>query len=161
MLALVPMTEAGFPAFLEAAIESYANDNVASGRWNASDAPALAREETQRLLPQNEATAENYLFVLHDSELKAHVGYLWFGTLARGAKKVAYLYQLYVNAQLRRRGYGRQAMHAFEKEALKRRHEALALNVFATNAGARRLYEAVGYSASSIVMHKELPPRDA
>ena len=52
-------------------------------------------------------------------------------------------------------------MFAFEKEALSRRYDALGLHVFATNGGAHRLYQAMGYSASSITMHKELGPSDA
>ena len=161
MFALVPMKEGDFPAFFEAAVESYTKNNVAGGRWNAADAPALAREETQRLLPQNERTADNRLFVLEDKDREAEVGYLWFGTMTRGTKKVAYLYQLHVHAQFRRKGYGHQAMRAFEREAHASGHDALALTVFAANSGAHRLYESVGYRASSIVMRKELRPRES
>ena len=161
MLALVPMAEDDFSTFFEAVAESHAEDNIAAGRWNASDAPDLAREETKRLLPGNEKTAENHLFVLKDTELKTEIGYLWFGNVTRASKKVAYLYQLYIHPQFRRLGYGRQAMYVFEKEALSRGFDALALHVFATNGGAHRLYQAVGYSASSIVMRKELRQSDA
>ncbi len=52
-------------------------------------------------------------------------------------------------------------MHAFETEAISSGHDALALNVSAPNGGAIRLYEAVGYSASSMVMRKELRRSDA
>ena len=155
MLALIPMEAAEYAAFFEVASESYAKDNVANGRWNAADASTLAREETKRLLPADEKTAENHLFVLQDADLNVEVGYLWYGTLARGTKKVAFLFQIYIHAQFRRKGYGRQAMQAFENEALRGEHNALALNVSAINTDALRLYEAVGYSASSMVMRKE------
>ena len=161
MLSLVPMTEDEFSTFFETVGESHARDNIAAGRWNASNAPALAREETKRLLPGNEKTPENYLFVLQDIGLKSEIGYLWFGNTTRTTKKVAYLYQLYIHPQFRRQGYGRQAMFAFEKEALSRGYDALGLHVFATNGGAHRLYQTVGYTASSISMHKELGPSDA
>ena len=161
MLTLIPMEAAAFAAFSEVASDNYAKDNVANGRWNASDAPNLAREETRRLLPDGEKTADNYLFVLQDTDLNAEVGYLWYGTLVRGTKKVAFLYQIYIHAQFRRKGYGHQAMHAFETEALKTLHNSLALNVSAINAGARRLYDVAGYSASSLTMLKELRPGDA
>ena len=161
MLALFPMTEDEFSTFFETVAESHAKDNIAASRWNDSDAPALAREETKRLLPANEKTPENYLFVLQDIDLKSEIGYLWFGNTTRATKKVAYLYQVYIHPQFRRQGYGRQAMFAFEKEALSRGYDALGLHVFATNGGAHRLYQAMGYSASSITMHKELGPSDA
>lgn len=161
MVTLIPMDTAAFAAFSEIAADNLAKDNVANGRWNASDAPTLAREETQRLLPEGEKTKDNYLFVLRDTVPNAEVGYLWYGTMVRGTKKVGFLYQIYIHAQFRRQGYGRQAMHAFETEALKSRHNTLALNVSAVNADARRLYEATGYSASSLTMLKELRRSDA
>ena len=161
MLALIPMEAAAFAAFFEVASDSYAKDNVANGRWNPTDASTLAREETKRLLPEGERTAENHLFLLRDTDLNVEVGYLWYGTMIRGTKKVAFLFQIYIHAPFRRKGYGRQAMHALEREALGSQHDALALNVSALNADALRLYEAVGYSASSMVMRKELRRSDA
>ena len=161
MLKLIPMEAAAFTTFFEVASGNYAIDNVANGRWNDSDAPTLAREETKRLLPDGEKTAENYLFVLQDTDLNAEVGYLWYGTLVRGTKKVAFLYQIYIHDQFRRKGYGHQAMSAFETEALGSLHNALALNVSAINAAARRLYEVVGYSASSLTLLKDLRRGDA
>jgi ribosomal protein S18 acetylase RimI-like enzyme len=154
LLALVAMTTADFAAFFELAAESHARDNVSNGRWSPTDAPALARQESKKLLPEGERTAGNYLFVLRDLDANVEVGYLWYGTVARGAKKVAFLYQIYIHAQFRRKGFGRQAMHAFEKAALGTDHDELALNVSAANEAARRLYEAIGYSESSIVMRK-------
>ena len=113
------------------------------------------------MLPEGEKTADNCLFVLRDTHLNAEVGYLWYGTLVRGTKKIAFLNQIYIHGQFRGRGYGRQAMHAFETEALTTQHNTLALNVSAINAAARRLYEATGYSASSLMMLKDLRRSDA
>ena len=161
MLALIPMPEDEFLAFFETVAASHAEDNIAAGRWSASEAATLAREETKRLLPANEKTPENYLFVLQDTGLGAEIGCLWFGTMSRATKKVAYLYQIYIHPLFRRKGYARQAMLAFEKEALSRKYDALALHVFATNEGAHRLYQAMGYRASSITMRKEFGPSDA
>lgn len=161
MITLIPLEAAEFAAFSEVASNNYAKDNVANGRWNASDAPTLAKEETKRLLPEGEKTADNYLFMLRDTQLNAEVGYLWYGTLVRGTKKIAFLNQIYIHGQFRRRGYGRQAMLEFEKEALNSGHNTLALNVSSVNVDARRLYEATGYSASSLMMLKDLRRSDA
>lgn len=155
------MDSTAFAEFSEVAASNYAKDNVANGRWNAADAPTLAKEETQRLLPDGEKTKDNFLFVLRDTDANAEVGYLWYGTMVRGTKKVGFLYQIYLHTQFRRQGYGRQAMQAFEAEALKSQHNALALNVSAVNADARRLYEATGYGTSSLTMLKDLRRSDA
>jgi GNAT superfamily N-acetyltransferase len=150
------MGEADFPAFFDTASESYARDNVASGRWNEVDAPALAREETRKLLSLDEKTPDNHLFLLRAPDINADVGYLWYGTLTRGTQRVAFLFQLFIHAHCRRRGYGREALQAFEHHASGTGHHSLALNVFASNRGARQLYEGVGYSPTSIGMRKEL-----
>jgi GNAT superfamily N-acetyltransferase len=157
LLALIPMETAEFPEFFEAASSNYAEQNVANGRWNAAEALELAREETSRLLPEGEKTADNLLFVLRDTDRGVDIGYLWYGAMARGTKRVAFLYQLYIHPQHRRQGYGRQAMRWFEEQAIRQGFDALALNVSATNQGAVRLYEASGYNPSSIVMRKQLP----
>lgn len=161
MLALVPLTEVEFSKFFEAVADSHASNCAAAGRWTASDAPAMAHEETKRLLPGNEKTPENYLFVIQDTTARTEVGYLWFRDLTRAAKRVAYLCQIYIHPRWRRLGYGRNAMLAFEKEALIRGYDALGLHVFATNGAAHSLYQALGYDASSITMFKELEPSDA
>jgi ribosomal protein S18 acetylase RimI-like enzyme len=152
------MNASDFPAFFETASNSYARDNAASGRWPEHDAPSLAREETKRLLALDEKTPDNFLFVLHASGASTDVGYLWYGTHVRGASRVAFLFQLYIHEQYRRQGYGRQALLAFERHALNAGHDALALNVFASNQGALLLYESAGYSPTSIGMRK-LPAR--
>ena len=154
------MRDAEFPAFFKAASNSYARDNAATGRWTENDAPVLASEELKRLLPLGEKTPDHYLFVLHDPSAAADVGYMWYATQARATSRVAFLFQLYVHEQSRRQGYGRQALVAFEHHALDTGHNSLALNVFATNSGALRLYEAAGYSPTSIGMRK-LPARSA
>lgn len=156
LVKLQRMTSEGFPAFFEAASDSYANDNAASGRWNSADAPDLAREELRRLLPQAESTPGNALFELLDPARGVKVGYLWYGTVSRGTRKVAFLFQLLVLAEYRLQGYGLQAMEAFEHEAQTTGHHSLALNVFASNPGALKLYERVGYIPTSIGMRKEL-----
>jgi hypothetical protein len=96
VISLQRMAESEFPAFFEAASDSYARDNAASGRWSESDAPSLAREETRRLLPQAERTPDNELFVIRDTTSSTAVGYVWYGSLTRGTKKVAFLFQLYI-----------------------------------------------------------------
>ena len=156
MLDLIPITEDEFSAFFETVAESHAHDNVVAGRWTSTEAMALAREETSRLLPSNEKTPNNHIFVLQDSNLKVEVGYLWFGDTTRAGRKIAFMFQLYIHPQCRGKGYGREAMTAFEKEALSRDFNALSLHVFATNGDAHRLYQSMGYSASSITMRKDL-----
>lgn len=161
MIVLAPLTEGEFSAFFDTVADSHATDSIVAGRWSASDASALAREELKRLLPANEKTPENCLFVLQRTHPPSEVGYLWFRGMTRATQRVAYLCQLYIHERFRRQGYGRQAMVAFENEALGRGYDALGLHVYATNGHAHRLYQTLGFAASSITMYKELRPMDA
>lgn len=161
MVSLQRMSGSEFPAFFEAASDSYAADNAASGRWSETDAPSLAREETRRLLPRAEKTPDHELFVIRDTVSSIAVGYVWYGSLTRGTKKLAFLFQLYIHPQHRRQGFGRRALAAFEDEARNTGHDSLGLNVFVTNPGAVKLYESTGYLPISIGMRKELARGDA
>lgn len=75
---------------------------------------------------------------------------MWHGTLLCGTK-VAFLLQICVRPQSRGQGYVHRTMKGFEQEAQRSRLSPLSLNVLASNAGALRLYELVGYRRSSIV----------
>lgn len=154
---LVRMREESFKRFFELAVQSYAEDNVASGRWSSQDAVLQARTETTRLLPQGLATQDNDLFEIQLSASGDVVGYLWAAALKRGVKKVAYIYQLYVLPEFRRQGHARSALQAYEAMAKQRGFGSVALNVFGSNTVAQALYRSLGFAVTTIGMHKDLP----
>jgi len=117
MTALVPMQPEAFAAFLEIASAGYAADNVASGRWLDHEALQLARAESEALLPNGVATPDNYLFEILADPGGPSVGFLWFAALARGSRRVAYLYQLEVHPPFRRCGHGLAALALLESIA--------------------------------------------
>src|SRR5664279_872687 len=104
MTTLVPMGEDVFALFVETSVSGYAHDNIAAGRWTADEALDLSRAEFARLLPQGLATPHNHLYEIRDQTGCKTVGFLWFATVARGNTKVAYVYQLEVHPEFRRRG---------------------------------------------------------
>lgn len=110
MTTLIPMRQEEFGAFFEEGVRSYAADNVASGRWSPDDALGLARVETERLLPQGLATPKNYLYDIQDEGLKQSVGFVWFAVAARGGTELAYVYQIQVKPEFRRKGHARAAL---------------------------------------------------
>jgi hypothetical protein len=71
MTILVPMPAERFAEFVDAAAASHAADNVASGRWSAQEAQALARAELERLLPDGHGTPDHYLYDINPIR-KAH-----------------------------------------------------------------------------------------
>lgn len=117
--------------------------------------------ETQQLLPHGENTSDHFLYGISIEGVSECVGYLWFATMQRGSAKVAYVYQVMIKPAFRRRGYAKQAMSAVEKAAIAAGHTSMALNVFAQNTGARKLYESLGYGITNMNMARQLPPGDA
>jgi len=161
MTELVRMREESFERFFELVVHSHAEDNVASGRWSSQDAVLQARTEATRLLPQGFATKDNDLFEIQLPASGEVVGYLWAGALNRGAKKVAYIYQLYVLPEFRRQGHARKALQSYEAIARQGGFGSVALNVFGSNTGAQMLYRSLGFAITSIGMHKDLARDDA
>ena len=161
MTTLISMRPEFFPAFLALAAETYASENVASGRWPAEVALELARKETERLLPQGLETPKNYLLEVLDAEAGPTVGFVWFASTTRGSASAAFIYQIYVEPQARGQGHARAALVAVETYAQSQGMAAVLLHVFSHNTGAQALYRSVGYSVASLNMHKLLPPGDA
>jgi ribosomal protein S18 acetylase RimI-like enzyme len=143
-----------FSSFLDLAVASYAADNVAAGRWPAAEAESLARAETERLLAQGPATPDHYLYEIRDGTNPSTVGYLWFAAVPRGSTRVAFVFQVKVKPEFRRRGHARAALEAAERIARAEGFAGIALHVFARNEPARALYASLGYEVASVNMLK-------
>ena len=92
------------------------------------------------------------------------VGYLWLGPQNPPAPGAWWIWDISIDEQHRRHGYGRQAMLLGEEEVGRRGGRVLGLNVFGFNTGARALYESLGYETTAVQMQKrlgaDLPDRD-
>jgi len=94
-------------------------------------------------LPEGVASAGQELFVAEVGGVE--VGVLWFGMRTRGGRPHAFILDIEVGAEHRRRGHGRAMMLAAEREAVRLGAESIGLHVFGFNTGAIRLYEGLGY----------------
>lgn len=147
---------AHFDRFVAAATQAYAADNVSVGRWDAASAAGLAAAEFKQLLPEGIATPDHFFHEIVEAPGGAAMGYVWFGAMQRGTRRIAYLYQLLVLPAYRRQGHARAALIALEGIAREQRFDALALNVFASNEAAHALYRSAGFAATAISMQKPL-----
>ena len=150
------MSAEAFEGFLRAAIESYAKQNVESGRWSAESALELSRAEHDKLLPHGLATKDAHLFEILDPETNVAVGTLWLAVHDRAGTPAGYVYNVEVDQKHRRKGHARRAFEALEPICRNLGLSSVGLNVFAYNVPARRLYEALGYEATAITMRKNL-----
>ena len=156
MTALIPMSPSAFEGFLRAAVESYARQNVASGRWPVESAMELSRAEHDKLLPQGSATEDAHLFEIIDSETNAIVGTLWLAVQNAAGTPAGYVYNIEIVEEHRREGHARRALEALEPICRGLGLSSVGLHVFAFNTPARRLYETLGYEATGITMRKSL-----
>lgn len=155
---LRPMTAEQFPEFRELIVASYAADNLATGRWHASDASLLSEEDTDKALHAGVDTPGCLLFAMTVRSVAEPVGYLWATAFGRGLARSVFVCQVIVKPPYRRRGYARSALQGLEQLARQTGHDSIGLTVFATNEGARALYDSLGYRPTSITMQKDFSP---
>jgi len=144
-----PMTEDEYRAWDDHSRESYAQDWIRRGVPKA-EAYAKSERSHAELLPQGSAT-ENMLFSVVEHE-GARVGTLWLGE-REGA---AFVYDVRVDDAYLGQGHGRTLMLLAEAQAVAAGRSRIALNVFAGNAPAERLYESLGYETTMYHLYKKL-----
>jgi len=156
MVKLVPMTPGEFDSFLEHGIQEYAKDRVRAGFWTQAESLARSRKEHRALLPDGLKSRYHHLYTVQDGETGAAVGVLWFKSDLDSSRGSGFIFDLEIHEPFRRKGYARQAMLELENVARGMGLHQLGLHVFAFNAGARALYEGLGYSVASLNMLKDL-----
>jgi ribosomal protein S18 acetylase RimI-like enzyme len=161
MTILEPMPPERFEEFANVATASHAADSVATGRWLEHESEAFARAELARHLPQQAATPDHQFYEIRPCPAGPRLGFVWVGTMPRGSVRVAYVFQLFVYPEHRRQGHGRAALLQVEKLAEAMGLTGVALNVFGSNSAAQALYRSLGYSVTSLSMHKPLSTRPA
>ena len=84
------------------------------------------------------------------------VGYAWFVPEERPSGRVAFIYDIAVGPEHRRKGYARAALAEIETWALTHDCVAVQLHVFGGNTGARELYRRAGYVETDVTMLKRV-----
>lgn len=150
MTRLRPMRPNVFPAFVDAAVKSYAQDNVNAERWTETEAFELARGEIALLLFRGLDTPEHRLFEIEDDADGTLVGFLWLSSIPRGNARVVFVYQLVVFEPYRGRGHAKAALRQAAALAAADGHERMELHVFSHNTAALRVYASVGFETTSL-----------
>ncbi|KDN87051.1 GNAT family N-acetyltransferase [Kitasatospora cheerisanensis] len=117
-----------------------------------------ARQGSAQFLPNGADTAGHHLMAAEDADGRV-VGEAWIGPDPRQALtggNSAWLYDLYVSPEVRRRGYGSAVLRAAEALTAREGWTALGLNVFGGNEAAIALYRASGYRVAAMSLHKEI-----
>ena len=155
MPVLRPITDEEFNVWRETVIPEYAQDKVDSGQWPAESAIELSRKKYEELLPQGKNTENNYIYTVLSGDGQP-VGILWIAAKDRAKKKIAFVYDILIWPEHRRRGHAFRAFQALELEAVRLGLAGVALHVFGHNHEAHALYTKLGYIATNISMFKPL-----
>jgi len=151
---LEAMTDEQYRVYRAYAEEDYARNIAKSGAMSMADAVQKAADDFARLHPDGLATPDDLLWVACDGDVE--VGMVGLRLQHRSDGLHAFGFDFRVYSQLRRRGYGRAIMVAVEQVCRERNVVSVGLNVFGFNAGARSLYEQMGFEVTSIQMSKRL-----
>jgi ribosomal protein S18 acetylase RimI-like enzyme len=155
-IVLRPITAAELAARIPGLVDGYAQDIHGTGRVSADHARAEAQRELDELLPDGVDTPDTLLLVAEDAGRP--VGWIWLSLPGANNRDAAWVYDIEVAQDERGKGYGRAIMRAAEAELVARGVPRLALNVFAHNTVARRLYESLGFEVTAQRMIKKLDP---
>jgi len=156
MTTLRPMRPDTYPAYVESSIEGYAQDNISSGRWPEAGALERSRREFDALLPAGLDTPDNFLFEILDEQEGQVVGFVWYAIERKKGPCSAYIYDLEIKIEHRRKGHALRALQALESIAAAAGANSMGLNVFANNLGAQELYNQLGYAPTNFNMRKPL-----
>jgi len=151
---LQPMTEEEFTRYCAEAIPGYAAEVGRSDGVPEAKALEVARESWARILPQGRATPGHSFHWVVDAATGDRVGHLWV-FLDPGSPR-AYIYDIEIRPEFRRRGYAAAALAAAERLGRDGHAVRLELHVFGHNAGAIALYEKLGFTTTHLMMSKPL-----
>jgi ribosomal protein S18 acetylase RimI-like enzyme len=121
------------------------------GRWRAR---SLA--EFDELLPQGAATPNNHLLEILESEQGSTVGTLWFAAEEREGQKIAFIYDIQIKAEFRRRGHAKKALAELEPMVKALGLARISLHVSGRNPESQALYKQLGFAVMGISMSKAL-----
>ena len=152
---LRPMTSEEFDAWLPRQVAEYAEMIAASGAMPPEAAQAKAVADTVRVLPRGLASPGQLLFRVMAAGTA--VGSLWLGVPGPDPDpRMAWVYDIQIDAAYRGHGYGRLAMRLAEDEVRSRGMTSLGLNVHGQNTVARTLYDSLGYEVMAQQMKKSV-----
>lgn len=148
-------------------IKSYMIENLAAFSKQSRSA---CEKEIDALLPAGEKTQKHYLYAIEikstcadkqaadsvdissdyagihaNSNAGITVGYLWFFAVEKEGRDIAFLMDIFVRPEYRRKGIARNALGLAEKFPAERGCDTIRLHVEDSNSAAKNLYAGLGY----------------
>ena len=156
---LESIAESELGTFLNTIRPSYAAERALADHIPYVDAERFVRRQFEESLPQGFRTLGHHFFRIFDTATGVHVGIVWFRL--DKASREAYINNVTVSPEHRRKGFASAALEAIAGRAQSEGCTVLALNVFAANTAAQRLYQKFGLKVVSMYMNMSLLHADA
>ena len=150
-LRLEPMSAEDVSAFVVGQLGEYTDQIERYAGWTREEAVGKATRDMAQTFPDGKPLPGHHFFHLVGEA--GRVGVLWYRQDDRGL----WLFQVTIDPEHRRQGFGREAMALLEAEATRLGAPRIELNVFGGNEAARELYRSLGYREEAVVMSKRAP----
>jgi GNAT superfamily N-acetyltransferase len=156
MVVFREMSETEYTSWRELAVKEYADDLAEAGYETREHALESSAREFDSMLPKGLKSEGNHLCVVIDEQSSQRVGTIWY--MERGGRRTNTIFigDIRMDEHCRGKGYGAATLKHLEVEARELGKNRIALHVFAHNAGAKKLYEELGYAPGGIMMAKNL-----
>lgn len=148
------MTPAEYAEFRPRLEVAYGTNIASSGSMPETEARRKASDDLAELLPDGLASPGHLLWTAYDAA--EPVGVAWVHVKERSDGLQAFGYELEVCEGLRRRGYRRAVVEAALRACAERGVVCVGVSAFGFNAGARRLYEDLGFELTAQTMVRSL-----
>ena len=155
MIRLEPMDEAAYDRWQATSIPEYAQEKVEAGSWLESEALERSAQSYRELLPDGLDTPGHVIrSIVNENGERA--GYAWWAPRDQPFGRVAFIYDIAVYPEHRRRGYAQAALAGIEAWARDQGLRGVQLHVHGANGGARELYRKAGFVETDVTMLKRV-----
>ena len=148
---LESIAESELDNFLDTIRPPYAAEHSLADHISYVEAEQFVRRQFEDSLPLGFRTLGHHFLRIVDAATAVHVGIVWLRL--DNASRAAYLNNVTVSPEHRRKGYASAALEATAARAHAEGCTVLALNVFAPNTAAQRLYRKFGLEVVSMHMN--------
>jgi len=156
---LESIAESELDNFLDTIRPPYAVERSLADHISYVEAEQFVRRQFEDSLPLGFRTLGHHFLRIVDTVTAVHVGIVWLRL--DKASHAAYLNNVTVSPEHRRKGYASAALDVVAARAHAEGCNVLALNVFAPNTAAQRLYRKFGLEVVSMHMNMSLSDADA
>jgi GNAT superfamily N-acetyltransferase len=147
------MDQPAYERWLATSIPEFAQEKVEAGTWPESEALERSAQSYRELLRDGLETPGHVIrsIVTEDGQ---RVGHVWWTPTDRPSGRVAFIYDIAVYPDHRRRGYAQAALAEVEAWAREHGCAGVQLHVHGANTGARQLYLRAGFVETDVTMLK-------